>query len=170
MHGLYPDDEVPYPCGALAIAVAAVGFRYFLLHFFLCWIQVERALTLWKDGNISVERITESRLPKGSLKLKEVRNKVTGVSSTRGLAFSDSNWGNTVRWWLANIQKTEKARPKNLQAILKAAQQFERISAPQQGTSHSASSSSRAGKERALLPESDEDDDGNAEDGFDELE
>ncbi|EKM73952.1 hypothetical protein AGABI1DRAFT_95970 [Agaricus bisporus var. burnettii JB137-S8] len=122
-------------------------------------LAVERALTLWKDGNISIERITESRLPKGSLKLKEIRNKVTGISSTRGLAFSDSNWGNTVRWWLANIQKTEKARPRNLQIILREAQRFEKVLAPQQNST-TAGSSSLPAEERALLPESDEEDDG----------
>lgn len=84
---------------------------------------------------------------------------MTGISSTRGLAFSDSNWGNTVRWWLANIQKTEKARPRNLQIILREAQRFEKVSAPQQNST-TAGSSSLPAEERALLPESDEEDDG----------
>jgi hypothetical protein len=107
--------------------------------------QVERALTLWKDGSITINRVRDAQQTGKALRLKEMKNPATGRMSNRGSAFSDANWGDTARAWLCNIKA---AKPANLQAVMEAAQQFESKASQRSGS---------VDDERAYLPDSDDD-------------
>src|SRR4051812_25180641 len=68
--------------------------------------QVERALTLWRDGQITTAAIVQdARKGPNTVKgLVKALNKITGKESVKVLAFGETNWGEASRSYMASIK------------------------------------------------------------------
>jgi hypothetical protein len=68
--------------------------------------KVERALSLWATGAITIEAVITSRISKNKvITLKPILNKATGVVSKTPLAFNEANWGSATCGYSRSAQK-----------------------------------------------------------------
>jgi hypothetical protein len=67
--------------------------------------KVERALTLWATGAITIEAVQTSHAAGKAVVLQGTLNKTTGKVSMHALIFNESNWGKKTCSYLNSIQK-----------------------------------------------------------------
>ena len=85
--------------------------------------QVERAFTLWKNGDITLESLNHSaRRPAAAIKKK--LNAFTGKASTKTTDFTRENWGQKTDKYVAAISLTQVKDSKALEGVIEAAQQY----------------------------------------------
>jgi hypothetical protein len=67
--------------------------------------QVERAFTLWKNGQITITDVKkdEQRGKATTLGIRKAINKATGKESLKALSFGDTNWGQSSRAYMESI-------------------------------------------------------------------
>jgi hypothetical protein len=87
------------------------------------YLQVERALTLWKDRSISCETIADVRARKRSSAIIKTINKATGKESTKATDFNQANWATITNGYLVSIKKALSSASK-LNIIIDAAKHF----------------------------------------------
>ena len=92
-------------------------------HTYVVYLQVERALTLWRDGHISRETIAAHKAKKLSSAIIKTINKATGKESTKTTDFNQPNWGPITNGYLLSIKKALSS-PSKLNPIIKAAKSF----------------------------------------------
>jgi len=92
-------------------------------HTYIVYLQVERALTLWKDGSISCETVAAHKAKKRSSAIIKTINKATGKESTKTTDFNQANWGPIINGYLLSIKKALSS-PSKLNPIIKAAKSF----------------------------------------------
>jgi hypothetical protein len=100
------------------------------------FFKLERALTLWKEGIITIEsREKDTLMKKTKSGMKGIQgsiNKETGKVSSTKLTFADSNWGEKTRAYMQSIAKG--VTPKKWAKILDATKYYV-ISKPDRGSS-----------------------------------
>ena len=101
---------------------------------------MERAFTLWEEGAITITAVAKD-FSKGKNRMKglaSILNKKTGKKSTRGVAFSDTNWGEKTRKYMDSIKSIPD---RAYQKIADAAQPFV---TPRSASRHMASDDDEA--------------------------
>jgi hypothetical protein len=121
------------------------------------YLQVERALTLWKDGSISCETIADVKARKRSSAIIKTINKATGKESTKATDFNQANWATITTGYLASIKKALSSASK-LNIIINAAKSFVKAtSRPGPGDTLNVTSTQQDMDERAFLCDDDSD-------------
>ena len=70
------------------------------------YLQVERALSLWKDRSVSCETVAELKAKKHSSTIIKTINKATGKELTKMTDFNQTNWTMITNSYLSSIKKT----------------------------------------------------------------
>ena len=73
-------------------------------------LQVEQALTLWKDGFVSCETVAAVKAKKRSSAIIKTINKATGKESTKTTDFNQANWATITNGYLSSIKKAFTGR------------------------------------------------------------
>ena len=89
------------------------------------YLQVERALTLWRDGSISCETIAALKAKERSSAIIKTVNKATGKESTKMTDFNQVNWATITgtNGYLSSVKKTLSSASK-INNIINAAKGF----------------------------------------------
>ena len=94
------------PRTVLALSAAAVRLDFLRTILITDFVhEVERALLLWENGQITIEGIAKDE-HKGKNSTKGIRkgiSKITGRETARALAFGDFNWGEQSRLYMVSI-------------------------------------------------------------------
>jgi hypothetical protein len=90
------------------------------------YLQVERALTLWRDGFISCETVSAHKAKKRPSAIIKTINKATGKESTKTTDFNQANWATITTGYLSSIKKTLSSASK-FNEIVNAAKSFMKI-------------------------------------------
>ena len=69
------------------------------------YLQVEWALTLWKDGSVSCETIVVLKAKKWSSAIIKTINKATSKESMKMMDFNQANWVSVTNGYLLSIKK-----------------------------------------------------------------
>ena len=98
------------PRAALALSAVAVSTQIAPPSLSNYVMQVERALTLWKEGKITIAGV-EQDAHKGKNSAKGVSkgvNKATGKESITVLSFSNLNWGKSTSSYMKSINSLQE--------------------------------------------------------------
>ena len=87
------------------------------------YLQVERALTLWRDGSISCETVAALKAKERSSAIIKTVNKATGKESTKMTDFNQVNWATITNGYLSSVKKTLSSASK-INDIINAAKGF----------------------------------------------
>ena len=87
------------------------------------YLQVERALTLWRDGSISCETVAALKAKERSSAIIKTVNKATGKESTKMTNFNQVNWATITNGYLSSVKKTLSSASK-INDIINAAKGF----------------------------------------------
>ena len=120
------------------------------------YLQVERALTLWKDGSISCETVAELKAKKRSSAIIKTVNKATGKESSKLTDFNQANWVTVTSGYFSSIKKTLSS-PAKCDAIINAAKSFIKATSRTGDTGTLTSTVEQDLDERALLCDDDSD-------------
>jgi lysozyme family protein len=113
------------PFAALALSATAVCsfYIYPVNTSTYIYLQVERALTLWRDGCISCETVAALKAKKRSSAIIKTINKATGKESTKTTDFNQANWATITNGYLSSIKKALSS-PSKFNPIIDAAKRF----------------------------------------------
>ena len=89
-------------------------------------IQVERALTLWRDRSVSCETVSQHKAKKRSSAIIKTINKATGKESSKTTDFNQANWATVTDSYLLSIKKALSSESK-FDLIINAAKSFLKI-------------------------------------------
>jgi hypothetical protein len=92
----------------------------------MIYLQVERALVLWRDGLISCETVSAHKAKKRSSAIIKTINQATGKESTKTTDFNQANWAAITTSYLLSIKKTLSPASK-FDSIIDAAKGFMKI-------------------------------------------
>lgn len=90
---------------------------------------MERALTLWRDGNITCESITEHKANKRGSIIIKATNRASGRES-KGTDFNNANWGKAANSYLLAIRKNlvgDRKRDDKFAKIVASAKRFSKL-------------------------------------------
>lgn len=142
INGLYEGSSPPKPRAPLALAAAAVspnlvtGSNLQVPTNICITTKVERVLTLWATGTITIAMVREAKATKKAIKLPAMINPETGKQSARHTAFSELSWGKPTRSYLESIEKN--VDDVAMEKIMDEAKEFSKAS-------HGANDESAAG-------------------------
>ena len=119
------------------------------------YLQVERALTLWKDGFVSCETVSAHKAKKRSSAIIKTINKATGKESTKTTDFNHTNWAMITSSYLSNI-KTNLSSAGKFDRIINDSKSFMKMVTSQSGDT-TFNSAAQDTDERALLCDDDSD-------------
>jgi hypothetical protein len=116
---------------------------------YVIYLQVERALTLWRDGYVSCESVAEYKARKRSSPIIKVVNKATGKESSKMTDFNQANWAMITNGYLLSIKKA-LSPPGKFDPIINAAKNFVKVTS-RTGDSLNKSGGDQEVDERAFL-------------------
>jgi hypothetical protein len=111
------DSEENYPRCALVLSAAAVSVRFDLVKITNSPnVQVERALSLWAGGAITLPMVLEAKYskPGKGLTLPKVFSRVAGISEST--AFNEANWGNVTHKYMDVVEN--RLRPSSFAKVI----------------------------------------------------
>jgi hypothetical protein len=111
-----PREPGHLPYAGLGLCAAGVrGFQPSSWDLSLTSTKVERALTLWSTGVLTVEAVETSRMTNRGLALRPSLNKTSGRMSNSVQAFNETNWGTATREY---TQSAKAVSPERLKEIM----------------------------------------------------
>jgi hypothetical protein len=118
-------------------------------------LQVERALTLWRDKFVSCETVAAYKAKKRSSPIIKTINKSTGKESTKLTDFNQANWAAITNGYLSSIKKALTSESK-YKPIIEAAKKLMKATS-RTGESYVTTGVEQEIDERAFLRDDDSD-------------